>query len=87
VVVQGDSFNQRCISTAVCVSLTSNLLRAESPGNVLLPARLTGLPKDSAANVSQIASLDRRLLPEKVGKLQRAELQLVLAGIDALLGR
>ncbi|HEY6346361.1 MAG TPA: type II toxin-antitoxin system PemK/MazF family toxin [Bryobacteraceae bacterium] len=87
VVVQGDSFNQSRISTAVCVPLTSNLLRAESPGNVLLPARLTGLPKDSVANVSQIVSLDRRLLAERAGKLQRAKLQLVLAGIDTLLGR
>jgi mRNA-degrading endonuclease toxin of MazEF toxin-antitoxin module len=74
------------ILTAVCVPLTSNLLRAESPGNVLLPARLTGLPKDPVANVSQIVSLDRRLLAERVGKLQRAKLQLVLAGIDTLLG-
>jgi mRNA interferase MazF len=87
VVFQGDSFNQSRISTAVCVPLTSNLLRAESPGNVLLPARLTGLPRDSVANVSQIVSLDRRLLAERVGKLQYAKLQLVLAGIDTLPGR
>ena len=58
-VVQGDAFNRSRISTVVCVALTSNLRWAEAPGNVLLSARLTGLPKDSVANVSQLVTLDR----------------------------
>jgi mRNA interferase MazF len=86
-VVQGDAFNQSRIATAVCVPLTSNLGRAQAPGNVLLPAACTGLPKDSVANVSQLVSLDRTVLGERMGKLPAAKLQLVLAGIDILLGR
>jgi mRNA interferase MazF len=67
--------------------LTSNLRWAEAPGNVLLPARTTGLPKDSVANASQIITLDRELLVEEVGKLSKRQLELVLSGIDIILGR
>ena len=56
-------------------------------GNVLLPARITGLPKDSVANVSQIVALDKELLTDLAGKLQRTKLELLLAGIDVILGR
>src|SRR5450756_1340430 len=59
VVVQGDALNRSRISTVVCVPLTSSLRWADAPGNVLLSARLTGLPKDSVANVSQVLTLDR----------------------------
>lgn len=71
----------------VCVPLTSNLGRAAAPGNVLLSPADTGLPKDSVANVSQIVTLDRRTLAEPVGKLPRSKLDLVLSGIDVVLGR
>jgi mRNA interferase MazF len=67
--------------------LTSNVRWAQAPGNVLLPARTTGLPKDSVANVSQIITLDRELFREEVGKLSKRQLDLVLAGIDVILGR
>jgi mRNA interferase MazF len=87
VVVQGDSLNRSRIGTVVCVPLTSNLRWAGAPGNVSLPARATGLPKDSVANVSQIVKLDKELLTELAGKLQRAKLELLLAGIDVVLGR
>jgi mRNA interferase MazF len=87
IVVQGDSFNRSKIATVLCVSLTSNLKWAEAPGNVLLQSRLTGLPKDSVANVSQIITLDKSLLTERVGKLSRAKAELVLAGINVALGR
>jgi mRNA interferase MazF len=59
----------------------------DAPGNVLLETRLTGLPKDSVANVSQLVSLDRSLLTERAGKLSRAKTNLILAGIDVVLGR
>ncbi|MEQ1948082.1 MAG: type II toxin-antitoxin system PemK/MazF family toxin [Bryobacteraceae bacterium] len=59
VVVQGDPLNRSKIGTIVCVPLPSNLRWAEAPGNVLLAARITGLPKDSVANTSLIVSLDR----------------------------
>jgi len=87
VAVQGDAFNRSRISTVVCVPLTSNLGWAEAPGNVLLPARLTGLPKDSVANVTQVVTLDRRSLTERVGIVPDAKLELVLFGIDVVLGR
>jgi len=73
--------------TIVCVALTSNLRLAEMPGNVLLPARSTGLPKDSVANVSQIVTLDRGDLGSAVGHVSRRQLDSVLAGIDLVLGR
>ena len=87
VVVQGDSLNRSRVRTVVCVPLTSNLGWAEAPGNVILPARVTGLPKDSVANTSQIVTLDRDLLTEEVGKLSNRQLELILAGIDIILGR
>ena len=86
-VVQGDELNRSRIKTVVCVPLTSNLRWAEAPGNVLLPARATGLPKDSVANASQIITLDRELLTEDVGKLSKRHLELILTGIDIVLGR
>ena len=87
VVVQGNSLNRSRIATVVCVPLTSNLKWADAPGNVMLSARATGLPKDSVANVSQIASLDKGLLTEQAGRLSQSKLSLVLSGIDVELGR
>jgi mRNA interferase MazF len=87
VVVQGDALNRSRIATVVCVPLTTNLRWANAPGNVQLSARLTGLDKDSVANVSQTVTLDRELLEDRVGKLARAKLELLLAGIDVILGR
>jgi len=87
VVVQGDSINPSRIATVVCIPLTSNLKWSQAPGNVLLSVRLTGLPKDSVANVSQIVTLDKTLLTERVGKLPRARLDSILSGIDIILGR
>ena len=87
VVVQGDALNRSRISTVVCVPLTSNLRWAKAPGNVLLSASVTGLPKDSVANVSQILTLDKSLLTDRDGKLPWRKLELVLSGIDVVLGR
>lgn len=87
VVVQGDALNRSRLATVVCVPLTSNLRWADAPGNVLLTARTTSLPKDSVANVSQLVALDKTLLADRVGKLSRAKVELVLAGLDVVLGR
>jgi mRNA interferase MazF len=65
-VVQGE-LNQSRTSTVVCVPLTSNLKWALAPGNVSLSARLTGLPKESVATVSEVISLDKSLLTERAG--------------------
>lgn len=87
VVVQADALNRSKISTVVCVPLTSNLKWASAPGNLLLPASVTGLPKESVANVSQIVTLDKSDLTERTGTLTRTKLALVLSGIDVVLGR
>lgn len=87
VVVQGDSFNRSGIGTIVCVPLTSNLRWADAPGNVVLPARATGLSKDSVANVSQLVTLDRGVLGEHVVKLSRRRVEMILSGVDVVLGR
>lgn len=86
-VVQGDAFNQSDIRTVVCVALTSTLKWADSPGNVLLAARATGLPRQSVANVSQVVTLDKADLADRVGKLSRTRLEGVLNGLDTLFGR
>ena len=86
-VVQGNSLNRSRISTVVCVPLTSNLAWADAPGNTVLPATVTGLPKDSVANPSQIVALDRRALVERVRRLEDRQLALVIRGIDIVLGR
>jgi mRNA interferase MazF len=87
IVVHGDAFNRSKIATALCIPLTSNLKWADAPGNVLLETRLTGLPKDSVANVSQVVALDKSSLTERVGKLSREKTDLVLDGIDIVLDR
>lgn len=87
VVVQSDSFNRSRIATVVVVPLTGNLRLAAAPGNVHLDAAITGLPRDSVANVSQPTTLDRESLLEHVGKLPDAKLDLVLYGIDVVLSR
>ncbi len=87
VIVQGDALNRSRLATVVCVPLTTNLKWADAPGNVLLTARMTRLPKDSVANVSQVVTIDRALLEEPVSRISRAKLKGLLVGIDVVLGR
>lgn len=68
-IVQADAFNRSRIGTVVCIVLTSNLRLADAPGNVLIPKGDSGLPKESVANVSQIVTIDRDTLSDRVGKL------------------
>jgi len=68
-VIQADSFNRSRIQTAVVAVMTGNLELAGAPGNVLAPARSTGLPRDSVVNVSQLLTLDRGFLTERAGVL------------------
>ena len=86
-VVQADAFNRSAIATVVVVPLTINLRWAEAPGNVLLRARSTGLGRDSVANVSQLVALDRTALTDRLGRISTTKLELVLRGIDIVLGR
>ena len=71
----------------MCVLLTSNVRLANFPGNVLISAQTTGLPRDSVANVSQIVTLDKASLTDYVGEVSPAQLGRILAGIDLVLGR
>lgn len=87
VVAQGEDFNASRLATVVVVPLTSNLRWATAPGNVLLPARRTVLPRESVANVSQIAAVNRSILYERAGHLTKTDTDLVLAGIELVLGR
>jgi mRNA interferase MazF len=86
IVVQGDAFNRSRLATAVCVALTSHTGHASSPGNVLLPAPATGLDRDSVAVVSQVLTVDRAQLTERVGRLSPSAIGQVLAGIQLVLG-
>jgi len=81
VVVQADEFNHSRIHTVLAVLLTSNLPLAAAPGNLLLPARATGLTKNSVANVSQVLTVDKSFLTERVGKLTPALMNEVAAGL------
>jgi mRNA interferase MazF len=69
VIIQSNAFNRSRIRTLITVVLTSNLRLAEAPGNVLIPASDSGLPKDSVANVSQVITVDRSFLTERCGRL------------------
>jgi mRNA interferase MazF len=86
-VVQGNAFNRSAIGTVLCVPLTSNLRWASAPGNVELSPRESGLEKPSVANVSQLTALDRGVFVAFVGRVSAAKLDLVLRGIDCVLGR
>ncbi len=87
VVVQGDRFNRSRIATTVCVPLTSQLRWADAPGNVVLSAHSTGLPRDSVANVALVLAVNNQQLDECVGLIKERELQQVLNGIDMVLGK
>ena len=71
----------------VVVPLTTTMRWAAAPGNVFLTGKQTGLPRDSVANVSQITVVDRAYLADRAGHLSAADLTLVLAGIEIVLGR
>lgn len=84
-VVQADSFNRSRIQTAIVAVITTNLDLAEAPGNVLLSARVSGLPRDSVVNVSQLLTLDRSFLTEHVGTLPPRLEQSVDEGLRTVL--
>jgi mRNA interferase MazF len=70
-VIQANSFNRSRIQTVIVAVISSNLRLADAPGNVLLPAQTTGLPRDSVVNISQLLTLDRSFLTEHMGILSR----------------
>jgi mRNA interferase MazF len=86
-IVQSAKFNNSAINTVVVVVVTGQLKWAGSPGNVKLPASMTGLDRDSVANVSQILTVDRRTLGERIGQITERKLEQVLNGVELLIGR
>jgi mRNA interferase MazF len=85
VVVQNNLFNHSQIRTVVVCALTSNLKRANAPGNVLLDKKETNLPKPGVVNVSQIFTVDKMQLSEYVGTLSPQRVRQILNGIKLLL--
>ena len=80
-VIQNNVFNRSRISTVVMCALTSNLRRARAPGNVLLEKGEANLPRQSVVNVSQIFTVDKRYLEEKVGTLSHRRTCQILDGV------
>ena len=84
-IVQDDAFNRSRLRTVIAIVLTSNLRLVEAPGNVLVPAKVSGLPKDSVANVSQVITLDRDFLVEPIGRIRGQVLKDVENGLRLVL--
>lgn len=85
VIVQSEAFNRSRLRTVIAVVLMTNVRLVEAPGNVLLPAKATGLPKDSVANVSQVITVDRDFLLERAGRIRGQLLQDVNKGLRLVL--
>jgi mRNA interferase MazF len=85
-VVQADRFNRTGIRTVLVLIMTSTTRLAAAPGNVLLPKNDTGLPKDSVANITQVYTVDRELLTERVGMLPSSLMRDVDNGLRPVLG-
>ena len=85
VTIQTDAFDASQIRTVVAVALTSNLTRADAPGNVRMPARETGLAADSVANVAQIVTLDKSFLTEYRGRLRPRTMAAIADGMRLVL--
>ena len=86
VVVQSNVFNETRINTVVVLSITSNLLLAAAPGNVVCRRRETGLPRESVINVSQAATVNKARLTQRIGKLPGSLMQQVESGLRLVLG-
>ncbi|HWQ12707.1 MAG TPA: type II toxin-antitoxin system PemK/MazF family toxin [Roseiflexaceae bacterium] len=84
-IVQADPFTRSRMATVIVAAITSNLRLASAPGNVLLQAQESGLPKDSVINVSQIITLDKADLDEPVGQVSATTLAEVEHGLRLVL--
>jgi mRNA interferase MazF len=84
-IVQADSFNTSRINTVIAAVVTSDQRLAAAPGNVALPKRVSKLPKDSVVNVSQVVTLDKSALDERVSSLAPGTMTEVAAGLRLVL--
>lgn len=80
-VVQADEFNRSHIRTVIVAVITSNLQLAQAPGNVLLSKRNSGLKRESIVNVSQVVTLDKTFLTDRVGRLSEKPMKAVEEGL------
>jgi mRNA interferase MazF len=85
-IVQSDAFNRSRLQTVIAVVLSTNLRLVDAPGNVLIPAKASGLRKDSVANVSQVITVDREFLIELAGRVRGQFLTDVENGLRLILG-
>lgn len=85
VVLQSDPFNRSRIATVVAAAITSNTGLAQAPGNVHLSRRSAGLDRESVVNVSQIVTLDKQVLVERVGRIPAAKMREVDDGVRLVL--
>ncbi|MBI5741988.1 MAG: type II toxin-antitoxin system PemK/MazF family toxin [Nitrospirae bacterium] len=85
VIIQNNVFNASKINTVVVCALTSNLKWAKSPGNVLLKKGEGNIPKDSVVNISQIATVDKSFLGDKIGTLPPAKTKQIIDGVKLLI--
>ena len=85
VIVSADAYNRSRIGTIVAATLTTNLALADAPGNVRLNRRESGLPKPSVVNVTQLVTVDRRLLAERVKRLPQPLVDRIDAGLRKVL--
>jgi len=85
-VVQSNPFNSSRIATVVVAVITSNLRLAAAPGNVKIAKAESGLGKTSVVNVSQVLTLDRKLLTEQVRRLTDKKMIEVVQGLRSVLG-
>jgi mRNA interferase MazF len=85
VVIQNDAVNVSRIRTVIVCLITSNLQRAKAPGNVLLEKDEANLSVSSVVNVSQIYTVDRDMLGEKIGELEKRRVRQILKGIFLML--
>lgn len=86
VVVQSNPFNQSRIATVLVATITSNLVLAEAPGNVRVSKTSSGLSKPSVVNVSQIVTLDRKLMARRVRALPADTMRKIDEGLRLVLG-
>jgi mRNA interferase MazF len=85
-IVQTDAFNRSRLHTVIAVVLSTNLRLVDAPGNVLIPAKASGLKKDSVANVSQVLTIDRDFLTELASRVRGEFLKDVETGLRLVLG-
>lgn len=85
VVIQNNVFNASKINTVVVCALTTNLKRANAPGNILLKRGEGNLKKDSVVNISQIITADKSDLVEKIGSLSPSKVKQIIEGVKLLI--